>query len=229
MQVEVRRAGERFVSRYDGVESRHSFSFGVHYDPANVGFGILVCNNDDVLGPTKGYDAHPHRDLEIVTWVLEGELRHEDSTGHRGVVRPGVVQRLSAGSGVVHSEVAGPAGSRFVQMWVPADEPGAPPGYDDREVVLDEGLCTVASGLAGHAPAVRLGNSGAALHAARLRGGSVGLPDAAYLHVYVCSGRARLVEGPVLEEGDAARLTGAAGVEVTGDAEILAWEMRRGR
>src|SRR5687767_9863095 len=99
MQVEVHRAADRFVTTYGGVVSRHSFSFGRHYDPLNVGFGTLVCHNDDELQPRRGYDEHPHRDLEIVTWVLQGELRHRDSAGNSGVIVPGLVQVLSAGSG----------------------------------------------------------------------------------------------------------------------------------
>ncbi|NED96420.1 pirin family protein [Phytoactinopolyspora alkaliphila] len=98
------RGSERFVSTEPGLTSRHSFSFGRHYDPGNVGFGLLVMNNDDVLRPGAGYDTHPHRDVEIVTWVLEGALVHRDSTGAGGVVYPGLVQRLSAGRGVQHSE-----------------------------------------------------------------------------------------------------------------------------
>ena len=102
--IDVRRAAERFASETDRVTSRHSFSFGPHYDPDNVGYAVLVAHNDDLVAPGGGYDLHPHADLEIVTWVLEGSLVHEDSHGHSGVVHPGTVQRLSAGSGVQHSE-----------------------------------------------------------------------------------------------------------------------------
>ena len=96
-----------------------------HYDPDNVGFGSLVCHDDHLLGPGVGFDEHPHRDLEIVTWVLSGALQHSDSSGHTGVVRPGEVQVLSAGSGVTHSEIAGPDGpTRFVQAWLTPDSLG---------------------------------------------------------------------------------------------------------
>ncbi len=87
-----------------GVTTRHAFSFGAHYDPDNVGFGSLLAHNDERLSSGRGFDDHPHRDTEIVTWVLSGSLLHEDSTGHTGIVSPGAVQRLSAGSGVVHAE-----------------------------------------------------------------------------------------------------------------------------
>jgi hypothetical protein len=130
--LEVRRAADRFVTETAGIVSRHSFSFGAHYDPGNVGHALLVAHNDDVVAPGAGYDTHPHRDLEILTWVLDGGLRHEDSRGETGLVVPGLVQRLSAGDGVLHSErndAATGASVRFVQMWLRPDEPGGEPSY----------------------------------------------------------------------------------------------------
>jgi len=213
----VIRAADRFVTTYDGVVSRHSFSFGTHYDPLNVGFGVLVCHNDDVLQPTKGYDEHPHRDLEIVTWVLEGELHHRDSTGTSGVIVPGQVQVMSAGSGVLHEEHAGPGVTRFVQMWVRPDEPGLPPRYVQEEAPLTEGWLTV--------PGIR--SSRAALHATRLPPeGTATLPWAPHVHLFVCSGEVTLETREVLQAGDAARVTGAEAMSLTGEAELLAWAMR---
>ena len=129
--IDVRRAAERFATQTDRVTSRHSFSFGPHYDPGNVGHAVLVAHNDDVVAPGRGYDTHPHRDTEIVTWVLEGSLVHEDSHGHSGVAHPGTVQRLSAGRGIRHSETNPDpeVPVHFVQMWVLPDEPGLEPGY----------------------------------------------------------------------------------------------------
>jgi uncharacterized cupin superfamily protein len=101
--IDVRRAAERFSTRTEWLASRHSFSFGEHYDPANVGFAALVAHNDDVVAVGAGYDTHPHADTEIVTWVLEGSLVHLDSRGGSHVLGPGSVQLLSAGSGVLHS------------------------------------------------------------------------------------------------------------------------------
>ena len=131
--IDVRRGGERFETTTDWLTSRHSFSFGQHYDPGNVGHAVLVAHNEDVVAPGHGYDLHPHADLEIVTWVLAGSLVHEDSHGHSGVLAPGVVQRLSAGSGVQHSERNDAPGAteptRFVQMWLRPDEPGLTPSF----------------------------------------------------------------------------------------------------
>jgi redox-sensitive bicupin YhaK (pirin superfamily) len=229
--IDVRRAGERFATEHDSVTSRHSFSFGTHYDPANVGHAVLVAHNDDLVAPGGGYDLHPHADLEIVTWVLEGSLVHGDSHGHSGVVHPGMVQRLSAGSGVQHSErndapgAAGP--TRFVQMWVLPDEPGLRPSYA-LEPVDVHGLTPLASGIAGLDAAVRVHTTGAALHVARLRPDeSVTLPDAPRLHVFVARGAVDLEGAGRLGPGDAARYTGDGGPRATGvePAELLVWQL----
>src|SRR5919107_462725 len=142
--IEVRRAGSRFRTVTEGIDTRHSFSFGAHYDPGNVGFGPLLVHNDDRVRSGAGY---PHADAEILTWVLDGSLVHEDSTGHRGLVTPGLAQRLSAGAGVVHAErndayrtdPSAPAVPvRFVQMWLRPDAPGTPPAYAARAVDLGD-------------------------------------------------------------------------------------------
>ena len=102
--IDVRRAADRFATRIPWLDSHHSFSFGGHYDPANTHHGLLLVNNDDIVAPGTGFDTHPHRDMEIVTWVLRGSLVHQDSTGHAGVIYPGLAQRMSAGTGILHSE-----------------------------------------------------------------------------------------------------------------------------
>src|SRR5439155_19972961 len=118
--IDIRRATERFATRTTWLNSRHSFSFGGHYDPENTHFGLLLVSNDDVVQPGSGFMTHPHRDMEIVTWVLEGELEHKDSEGNTGVIVPGDAQRMSAGRGIYHSELnpSGQTPVRFIQMWV---------------------------------------------------------------------------------------------------------------
>jgi redox-sensitive bicupin YhaK (pirin superfamily) len=101
--VDIRRAGERFKTRLSWLDSKHSFSFSRHYDPSNTHHGLLLVNNDDVVSPGTGFETHPHQDMEIVTWVLRGSLVHQDSTGHAGVIYPGLAQRMSAGTGILHS------------------------------------------------------------------------------------------------------------------------------
>ncbi|MEN3302243.1 pirin family protein, partial [Pseudonocardia sp.] len=103
-EIDVRRAADRFASKISWLDSHHSFSFGAHYDPANTHHGVLLVNNDDIVKPGRGFDTHPHQDMEIVTWVLRGSLVHQDSSGHSGVIYPGLAQRMSAGTGILHSE-----------------------------------------------------------------------------------------------------------------------------
>jgi redox-sensitive bicupin YhaK (pirin superfamily) len=246
--VDVRRADDRFATRTDWLDSRHSFSFGVHYDPENTHFGLLLVSNDDLVVPGAGFDTHPHRDMEIVTWVLSGSLVHQDSAGNSGVIHPGLAQRMSAGTGILHSErndAPGVAAGRldagaghqpgenrdpvhFVQMWVLPDEAGIRPGYEQLDVSaeLDRGgLVTVASGLARHADtaAVRLHQRHAGLHAARpAPGATLALPDAPFVHLYVARGSVVLEGTGVLGAGDAARVTGAEAQRVTagGDGTV---------
>ena len=241
--VDIRRADERFATRISWLDSKHSFSFGGHYDPRNTHHGLLLVNNDDVVDPGTGFETHPHRDMEIVTWVLRGSLVHQDSTGHSGVIYPGLAQRMSAGIGILHSEKndswrlrGGPDHQdpvHFVQMWVVPDEGGITPGYEQLEIddeLLAGGLVPVASGMAQHdgASAIRIRNRYAALHAARLRPGqSVELPQAPYLHLFVPRGTVTLEGAGTLNAGDAVRFTATGGQRVTATepAEILVWEM----
>ena len=222
----ILRSADRFTTSSPGVTTRHSFSFGHHYDPSNTGFGPLVAHNDDLLSPGHGYDPHPHADLEIVTWVIDGTLVHEDSHGHHGLVAAGQVQRLGSGSGVQHSEHAGPAPTRFVQAWLTPDESGLPPVHEIAPVDV-HGLTAVAAGIPNLDAAVSLRVSGAVLYVARpAPGEDVALPEAPRLHVFVCRGSVAL-DGDVLHDGDAARLAGRTGVSVTGVevAEMLVWQL----
>ena len=244
--VDVRRAADRFTTRIDWLDSAHSFSFGRHYDPDNAAHGLLLVNNDDVVRAGAGFETHPHRDMEIVTWVLQGSLVHQDSTGHSGVIYPGLAQRMSAGAGILHSEKndawrVQPDAPKdepvhFVQMWVVPDESGVTPGYEQLEIeaeLLAGGLVPVASGMPEHdgASAIRIRNRYAALHAARLQPGqSVELPDAPFLHLFVPRGEVVLEGAGPLGTGDAVRFTATGGqrVTATAPAEVLVWEMHAG-
>jgi redox-sensitive bicupin YhaK (pirin superfamily) len=241
--VDVRRAADRFTTRLSWLDSKHSFSFSRHYDPANTHHGLLLVNNDDVVHPGTGFETHPHQDMEIVTWVLRGSLVHQDSTGHSGVIYPGLAQRMSAGTGILHSEkndawrLAGTTPHddpvHFVQMWVIPDQEGVDPGYEQLEIgdeLLRGGLVPVASGMDRYdgASAIRIRNRYATLHAARLApGDEVTLPDAPFLHLYVPNGAVTLEGTGRLGDGDAARITMTGGqrVAATEPAEILVWEM----
>ncbi|MFI5047455.1 MAG: pirin family protein, partial [Acidimicrobiia bacterium] len=171
-QVDVRRAGERFHTQLDWLDSWHSFSFGQHHDPRNTHHGLLLVSNDDVVRAGRGFGTHPHRDMEIVTWVLDGALEHRDSTGTVGVIYPGLAQRMSAGSGITHSEMnaSATADVHLVQMWVLPDTEGIAPGYEQRDVndlLAGGGLVPVASGQ-GHEGAITIHQRDAVLWAARL-------------------------------------------------------------
>jgi quercetin 2,3-dioxygenase len=247
-EVDVRRAGERKRTALGWLDSRHSFSFGRHFDPANTHFGLLLVNNDDIVQAGMGFETHPHRDMEIVTWVLEGSLVHEDSEGNVGMIYPGLAQRMSAGTGIRHSEKNDSwrlDGQRheqdvhFVQMWVPPDTRSTDPSYEQLDITsvlgpVDAGsgdLVVVASGMDAHRDhrAIFIQQRHAALHAGRLPpGAQVELPAAAFVHLFVARGSVDLEGAGSLETGDAARMTAAGGQRVIAaadGAEVLVWEM----
>jgi quercetin 2,3-dioxygenase len=241
--TEVRPADSRFETRLGWLDSKHSFAFAQHREPRNTHHGLLLVSNDDTVAPGTGFETHPHRDMEIVTWVLSGSLVHQDSEGNHGVIYPGLAQRMSAGTGIFHSEkndswreFGGEPHQtpvHFVQMWVVPDEGGIQPGYEQSE--LSDGelrglLRPVASGMAKHADstAIRIHNRDAALHAARLDPGQrVTLPEAPYLHLFVARGSLDLEGAGLLGQGDAVRLTASGGqvLEAIEPSEVLMWEM----
>lgn len=243
--TDVRRAGDRFHTRISWLDSHHSFSFGPHYDPTNTHFGVLMVSNDDVVKAGSGFDTHPHRDMEIVTWVLDGSLVHQDSTGHSGLIYPGLAQRMSAGTGILHSEKndswridptqsAHDKDVHFVQMWVVPDTERITPGYEQLDIgtELESGeLVVVASGMPKHAAdrAISIRQEHAALYAARLRpGASTTLPTAPLVHLNIARGSVELEGAGVLETGDTARVTVGDGQRLVAGpdgAEVLVWEM----
>ena len=208
--VEIRRGSTRFVEREQGRLTRHAFSFGADYDPARLGFGPMVCHDDHVLGPGRGFDTHRHSGLEIVTYVVSGALRHTDSTGSTSVVPAGSVAVLSTGDGVEHSEIAAADGPcRFVQVWLRSERPG-----DPTYAIHD-----------GARPVEPL--PGAVLRLARLDDGvPLTLPAAPRLHAYVVTGsllRSSLAEP--LSTGDAFEMTDEGSHELMAGVptELLVW------
>ena len=230
--ISVQRADDRFVTRLGWLHGRHSFSFGSHYDPRNVGHGLLLVNNEDTVAPGTGFDTHPHRDMEIVTWVLDGELEHKDSEGNRGLLYPGLAQRMSAGTGIWHSE-KNPSKDRsvhFVQMWVHPDTERINPGYEQLDIngeLAKGGLVPIASGV-GHDAAISIRQRDAVLWGARLGADeTVRVPDSRAAHLFVPKGLVDLDGRPLLA-GDAARLSDAGTPTITAGpegAEILIWSM----
>lgn len=231
--IDVRPAEKRFHTWTPWLDSRHSFSFGKHYDPQNTHHGLLLVSNDDIVRPGTGFMTHPHRDMEIVTWVLDGELEHKDSEGHTGIIYPGLAQRMSAGTGIWHSEM-NPSKDKdvhFVQMWVVPETERLSPGYEQLDInaqLKRGGLVPIASGR-GHDAAITIRQRGAVLWGGWLKPAErVPLPVAPFVHVYVAKGTVALEGAGRLSAGDSARLTGAGGPYITADektgAEVLIWE-----
>ncbi|MGY0486761.1 pirin family protein [Streptomyces sp. WG-D5] len=215
--MDVRRSGDRYLGGEPdaGIDSRHAFSFGPHYDPDNLRFGAILACNEERLAPGAGFDEHPHSHTEIVTWVVTGELTHRDSTGHESVVRPGDVQRLSSGGGVRHVERNdGVEPLTFIQMWLAPRDPGGDPVYE------------VVHGIADSTP-YDVPAADAMLHVRRLAAGERGeIPDAAHVYVHVVHGEVRLADAE-LSDGDAARITAESGLDVLArtPSHLLIWEM----
>jgi len=231
--VDIRRSGQRFHTWISWLDSHHSFSFSNHYDPRNTHHGLLLVSNDDVVRPNTGFRTHPHQDMEIVTWVLDGELEHKDSEGNSGIIYPGLAQRMSAGTGIWHSEMNPQSDKEvhFIQMWVPPDTERLNPGYEQLDITRElerGGLVPIASGR-DHKAAISIKQKGAVLWGGRLKPGeSVQVPDAPYVHLFIAKGSADLEGAGMLQTGDAVRLTAAGARRLTVDggrgAEVLIWE-----
>ncbi|WP_172638937.1 pirin family protein [Streptomyces tailanensis] len=217
--IDVRRAHERYPGGdpESGIASLHAFSFGAHYDPDNLRFGAVIACNEERLAPGAGFDEHPHSHTEIVTWVVEGELTHRDTTGHETLVRPGDVQRLSSAAGVRHVERNdGSAPLTFVQMWLAPLDPGGDPSYE------------IVHGIADSTP-YAVPEAGAMLHVRRLgtAGERTAVPDAPRTYLHVVRGAVR-VGSHELEPGDSVRAEGEKGLEldaVSASVEVLIWEL----
>lgn len=211
---ELRRADQRYLTVGNGTSTRHSFSYGAHYDPDNVGFGALVAINTESVAPGAGYDEHRHSDVEIVTWVLEGALAHRDSTGAGGVIRPGTAQRLSAGEGAEHAErnASDTEPLVFVQTMLRSRHEAAPE-YASLEVPAGPGR-----------------HEGVTVHAdARLEVVRPTVPVeveiVSRVLVHVTRGTVD-VDGDVLGEGDELRCVEPGGrLRLAGQGEALVWHL----
>lgn len=215
---ELRRADTRFRTEGDGTATFHSFSYGAHYDPDNVAFGPIVAINTEHVAPGAGYDSHRHSDVEIVTWVLEGLLQHEDSTGAGGEIPPGLAQRLSAGTGVSHTErnASDTEGLTFVQVMLRSENEQAP---EYAQVEVGAAMAGLYRTVDVHAPAeLRVAVVGP--------GDVVEVPTASRTLLHVTRGRVR-AGADLLEAGDEIRTNEPLGT-LTADepSEALVWLLR---
>jgi redox-sensitive bicupin YhaK (pirin superfamily) len=229
--ITLRRAEERGRTDWGWLDSRHTFSFGEYFDPQHVGFRSLRVINDDRVAPGGGFGTHGHRDMEILSYVLEGGLEHRDSMGSGSVIRPGEIQFMRAGTGVTHSELnhskTDPV--HFLQIWVVPAEEGLEPAYDQRPVDREkarDGWVTMASGSPG-TEAIRLAQDVelrmTLLADGRSRTLEIGPGRHAWIHV--ARGSTSLSVSP-LEEGDGVAVTGEAALTFEGgDAELLAFDL----
>jgi hypothetical protein len=229
----IRRSAERGRTDLGWLDSRHTFSFADYRDPAHMGISDLRVINEDRVQPGAGFGTHGHRDMEIVSYVLDGALEHKDSLGTGSVIRPGDVQRMSAGTGVRHSEYnhSKTALVYFLQIWIVPNSEGLPPSYEQRhfdDAALRGGLRLIASP-DGRRESVTI-HQNAFLYAARLDPGGTAnfeLADSRSAYVHVARGAVTL-NGSLLQAGDgaAARAERSLEVESLEPAELLLFDLR---
>ncbi|WP_341677235.1 pirin family protein [Niveibacterium sp. SC-1] len=221
--IRLRPAAARGHAEHGWLDSHHSFSFADYYDPAEMGWGVLRVINEDRVAPGMGFGTHGHRDMEIISVVLDGELQHRDSMGNGAVIRPGEVQRMSAGTGVMHSEFNASQKDpvHFLQIWLQPSARGIAPSYEQKDFAPAQlaGRLQAVVTPEGEGAALRI-NQDASLYRARLAAGeSVRFtPTAgrlAYLHLI--EGAASL-NGTALATGDGARIADEALLEITASA-----------
>ncbi len=230
--IVIRRSKERGHASHGWLDTHYSFSFADYYDPRFMGFRTLRVINDDRVAPGRGFPTHSHRDMEIVTYVLEGALQHRDSLGNGSVIRPGDVQRMSAGTGVSHSEFnpSRDAALRLLQIWILPERNGIAPGYEQktfRDAEKREKLRLVASPN-GRDASVTI-HQDAEIYASVLGAGdrvTHELRPRRHAWVQVATGKVRL-NGMALEEGDGAAVSSEAKLELAGveEAEILLFDL----
>ncbi|UZD54157.1 pirin family protein [Caldimonas aquatica] len=229
--ITLRRSLERGYADHGWLKSFHSFSFADYHDPAHMGFGNLRVINEDRVAPGTGFATHAHRDMEIVSYVLEGALAHRDSLGNGAVIRPGEVQRMSAGSGIRHSEYnAAEQTTHFLQIWILPHTPGLPPGYEQKrfEEADKRGRLRLVASPDAAEGSVKL-HADARMHVGLFDGEeSADMPLDAARKTYVHVARGQLeVNGIALGAGDAAKLEGESRLRLTGAraAEVLVFDL----
>jgi len=230
--ITVLKANERFHTRTEWLDSWHTFAFADHYDPDRLGFRALRVINDDTVEAGQGFGSHPHRDMEIITYVLDGGLSHRDSSGGGGVIRPGDVQRMSAGSGVAHSEFNASETEpvHFLQIWIVPERRGLKPGYEQKSFPVEErsGKLRLLASRDGRDGSVTI-NQDARVYGALLgHGERVSFEPASGRHAWVHVARGAIdLNGEKLSAGDGAAVSGerVLSLQSAEPAEVLLFDL----
>ena len=230
--ISVRKAIDRGRTNIDWLKSRHTFSFGEYYDPKEQGFSDLRVINEDWVAPGAGFPTHSHRDMEIITYVVDGAVQHKDSMGNGSIIRPGDVQRMSAGTGVTHSEYNPSKAEQLhlLQIWILPDRRGHNPGYEQREIGDAEkrGRLRLIASPDGRDGSVSI-HQDARLYAGIVESGkpiAVRLMPGRRGYLQVVRGAVN-VNGVVLEAGDGARITEESALQIAGreESEVLLFDL----
>ncbi len=230
--IELRRSAERGYADHGWLKSFHSFSFADYYDPRHMGFGPLRVINEDRIAPGTGFGTHGHRDMEIISYVLEGALAHRDNIGNGSVIRPGDVQRMSAGRGVMHSEFNHEKSGQthFLQIWIEPDVRGIDPGYEERhfEPASKRGRLALIASPDGRDGSVTI-HQQAFVHAGLFHAGESAthpLPVGRRAYLHVARGSVTVNDQP-LQAGDAAKFVDEAALRIDGtqDAEVILFDL----
>ena len=230
--IEVRKADDRGIANFGWLDSRHTFSFGHYHDPRHMGFGPLLVINEDKVTPAKGFGTHGHRDMEIISYVLDGELAHKDSMGNGSVLRYGDVQRMSAGTGVMHSEFNHSSDKQvhFLQIWIQPSVQGIPPSYEEKhfDTTSKAGKLRLIASPNGEQGSVTI-HQDAKLYASILQASqeithTLAAGRSAYLHLI--RGKIK-ANGTVLHTGDALKIQAETLITINEaeDAELLLFDL----
>ncbi len=229
--ITLRKASDRGLTKLDWLNSRHTFSFGEYYDPKESRFSVLRVINDDHVAPGKGFGTHPHRDMEIITYVLEGAVEHRDSLGTRSVIPAGDVQRMTAGTGITHSEF-NPSPSEplhFLQIWILPEAAGIKPGYEQKTLGdRTKGKLALVASHKGGDGALKIHQDTDLYIGALEKGQAVEKELASGRNAYVHVARGKLdLNGVAMGEGDGAKIKDESHLKfaATDDAEVLLFDL----
>jgi len=227
--IQVRRSAERGHANHGWLDTHHSFSFDTYYDPRFMGFRALRVINEDRVAPAQGFGTHPHRDMEIITYILQGALEHKDSMGTGSIIRPGEIQRMSAGTGVTHSEF-NPSKTEpvhLLQIWILPEAQGIKPSYEQKEFSRDQlkgKLRLIAAGNPENG-AVKI-HQDVKLYAGVLNGGDLRHELAPGRHAWVQVARGNLdANGHTLVAGDGASVSQERALDLKGEGEVLVFDL----